>query len=217
MAGEHKPQVSRTTRREFLKDTGLAAAGAAILDGSAVFHGNASAVTTEAVREIGPGAVAVTLRVNGQPYTVQVEPRITLADTLRLHLGLTGTKVSCDHGACSSCTVLMDGLPINSCMTLTVEVGARTITTIEGMARGEELHPVQAAFVKHDAMQCGFCTPGMVMSCAALLERKPRPALHEVREAISGNLCRCGCYTRICEATLDAAEHIAAKRSVGGA
>ena len=114
---------------------------------------------------LGPDAVAVRLQVNGQAHAVSVEPRETLAVTLRDKLGLTGTKVVCDRGACSACTVWVDEKPQLACMTLTVDAGEKKITTIEGLAEGETLHPVQAAFVKHDAMQCGFCTPGMVMSC----------------------------------------------------
>jgi xanthine dehydrogenase YagT iron-sulfur-binding subunit len=194
------------SRRGFLKGAGLTAAGTALIDGIQVFNQSAgAATTTEHVREQGPGAVPVTLNINGRQHTVELEPNMTLADALRDRLGLTGTKVVCDRGACSACTVLLDKTPVNSCMTLAVDVGDRKITTIEGIAQNGVLHPLQAAFVKHDAMQCGFCTPGMVMSCAALLERKTSPSLADVRAAVSGNLCRCGTYPKVFEATLEAA------------
>jgi xanthine dehydrogenase YagT iron-sulfur-binding subunit len=124
---------------------------------------------------------------------------------LRLELGLTGTKVGCDRGACSACTVWLDGEVAASCMTFALDVQGKEVTTIEGLARGDRLHPVQAAFVEHDALQCGFCTPGMVMACAALVEHNPRPTLEDVKSATSGNLCRCGTYPNVFKATLAAA------------
>jgi xanthine dehydrogenase YagT iron-sulfur-binding subunit len=147
---------------------------------------------------------AITLNVNGIKRMVQVEPRMTLAEVLRGPLGLTGTKIACNRGACSACTVWLDGAPICSCMMLAVDVGTRTVTTIEGLADGEKLHPVQQAFIDHDALQCGFCTPGMIMSCAALLERMPQPTADDVVAAISGHYCRCGTYPHVIAATLDA-------------
>ena len=154
---------------------------------------------------LGPGAVSVVLRVNGADARVAVEPRATLADVLRWHLGLTGTKVGCDRGACSACTVWLDGTPVLACTTFALDAAGREVTTVEGLAQGGALHPVQAAFIEHDAMQCGFCTPGMVMSCAALLRRTPSPTLDDVRAATSGNLCRCGTYAKVFDATLAAA------------
>jgi len=154
----------------------------------------------------GPGAVPVTVEINGLTRTLQVEPRMTLAEALRGPLGLTGAKIACDRGACSACTVWLDGLPVCSCMMLAIEVGARGVTTIEGLASGSQLHPVQAAFIEHDALQCGFCTPGMVMTCAALLERTPDPTAEDVQAAISGHLCRCGVYPHVVTATLAAAK-----------
>jgi aerobic-type carbon monoxide dehydrogenase small subunit (CoxS/CutS family) len=155
---------------------------------------------------VGPDAVPVTLRINGKEQRISAEPRRTLADALRIDLGMTGTKVVCDRGACGACTVWLDGVPVTSCMTFVLDAVGRDITTVEGLAKGEELHPVQAAFVEHDAAQCGFCTPGMVMSCAALLQRKANPTLDDVRAATSGNLCRCGTYPKVFEATLAAAK-----------
>ena len=197
--------ASGITRRGFLKGAGITAAGTALLDGVQVFSREAQAATAKDVRELGPGPVPVTLNVNGKAHTIQIEPRTTLADALRIQLGMTGTKVVCDRGSCSACTVLLDKMPVNSCSTLAVDVGSRKVTTIEGIAQNGELHPLQAAFVKHDAMQCGFCISGMVMSCASLLERNPKPTEADVRQATSGNLCRCGTYPKVFAAALEAA------------
>jgi xanthine dehydrogenase YagT iron-sulfur-binding subunit len=193
------------TRRGFLKGAGITAAGTALLEGVQGFTSEAKAAEIAGVTELGPGAVAVHLHVNGKEHAIEIEPRTTLAEALRIHLGMTGTKIVCDRGVCSGCTVWLDKMPINSCMTLAIDALGHSITTIEGIAAEGELHPLQAAFVKHDAMQCGFCTPGMVMSCAALLERNSNPSEAEVRHAVSGNLCRCGTYPKIFAATLDAA------------
>ncbi len=198
------------SRRGFLKGAGITAAGTALLEGVQLFTSEVVAAARKDVREMGPDATPVTLHVNGKDHNIHVEPRTTLAEALRFHLGLTGTKVVCDRGSCSGCTVLLDRMPVNSCMMLAVDVGAndvgtRKITTIEGISRPGELHPLQTAFVKHDAMQCGFCTPGMVMSCVALLEKNPKPTEADVRQAVSGNLCRCGTYPKVFSATLEAA------------
>ena len=149
----------------------------------------------------------VKLTVNGKAVAVEVEDRTLLVQLLRDHLNLTGTKVVCDRGSCSACTIWVDGAPQLACMTLAIDAAGRKITTIEGLSHSEELHPIQAAFIKHDALQCGFCTPGMVMSCAALLQRNSNPTLAEVKHAVSGNLCRCGTYPKVFTATLDAAKH----------
>ena len=178
------------SRRFFLRGTG-AAAGAVTLR---------PAAAADAPAIVGPGAIPLTLTVNGGQYDVHVEPRATLAEVLRGPLDLTGTKIGCDRGACSACTVWLDGAPVASCMVLAIDVGARAVTTIEGLAHGDTLHPVQEAFIAHDSMQCGYCTPGMVMSCAALLERIPRPTPADVQAAIGGHLCRCGTYPHIIEA-----------------
>ncbi|HET6437953.1 MAG TPA: (2Fe-2S)-binding protein [Anaeromyxobacter sp.] len=140
--------------------------------------------------------------MNGLPRRVEVLAGTSLSEVLRDRLGLTGTKIGCDRGACSACTVLLDGRPVSSCMTLAIDVGHRQVTTIEGLATARGLNPVQQAFVTHDAMQCGFCTPGMVMSCVALLAHNPRPTLDEVKKAVGGNICRCGTYPKVFEAVL---------------
>jgi len=157
-------------------------------------------------RVLGPEAISVTLSVNGQEHEVRADPGTTLVEVLRETLGLTGTKIGCDRGACSACTVWLDDEVAASCMTFVLDVRGRRITTIEGLARQGELHPVQRAFVEHDALQCGFCTPGMIMSCALLVEKNPDCTLDDVRAAISGHLCRCGAYPNIFKATLAAAQ-----------
>jgi carbon-monoxide dehydrogenase small subunit/xanthine dehydrogenase YagT iron-sulfur-binding subunit len=158
-----------------------------------------------AAQTLGPGTVPLTLTVNGRAFAIHVDPATTLIEVLRQTLGLTGTKSGCDRGACSACTVWLDGQVAASCMTFALDARGKKITTIEGLADGEKLHPVQQAFIEHDALQCGFCTPGMVMSCAALVERNPKCTLDDVKLAISGHLCRCGTYPNIFKATLAAA------------
>ena len=149
--------------------------------------------------------IPVSLNVNGTSYAVLVEPEQSLADTLRVDLGLPGTKRACNEGECGSCTVLLDGLAVNSCLTLAVQAQHRAITTIEGLARGGELHPVQRAFVEHHAAQCGYCTPGMILTAASLLAANPSPSEQDIKQAIRGNLCRCTGYTKIVEAIQAAA------------
>lgn len=204
----HDSAKNGISRRGFLKGAGLTAAGTALLDGVQTFSREANAQTSPGVTELGPGPVPVQLRVNGKDYSLQIEPRTTLADALRIHLGMTGTKIICDRGACSGCTVLLDKMPVNSCMTLAIDAVGHEVITIEGISSEGAPHPLQTAFVKHDALQCGFCTPGMVMSCAALLEKNPHPTEGDVRHAISGNLCRCGTYPRIFAATLEVAGNL---------
>ena len=149
------------------------------------------------------GKQSISLVVNGKPYEFlvgkDVSPEHTLAYTLRETLGYTGTKIGCDHGSCGACTVLMDGRAVNSCLVLGVEAEGKEILTIEGLANGEKLHPIQEAFVSQGGMQCGFCTPGMVLSAKVLLEKNPSPTEEEIKEGISGNLCRCTGYTKIIE------------------
>jgi aerobic-type carbon monoxide dehydrogenase small subunit (CoxS/CutS family) len=156
-------------------------------------------------RALGPQAVPIELRVNGKLHHLTVETRVVLADALRERLGLTGTKVVCGRGACGACTVLIDGDSACSCLLLAAEVQGKKITTIEGLASDGRLAPIQEAFVAADALQCGFCTPGIVMSCKALLDRNPKPSREQIRHAVSGNLCRCGTYPHVFEAVERAA------------
>src|SRR5438132_6849573 len=146
----------------------------------------------------------ITLKVNSKVEKLDVAPWTTLLDALREHLGLTGTKKGCDHGQCGACTVLVNGRRINSCLTLAIMKDGAAITTIEGLAQGDALHPVQAAFVEHDAFQCGYCTPGQIMSAAALIKEGHTRTDDEVREWMSGNICRCGAYPNIVAAIRDA-------------
>jgi len=153
----------------------------------------------------------ITLRINREEYDIEVEPYWTLAECLREKLGLLGIKVSCNSGECGSCTVLLEGEPIFSCITLAIEVAGKSIETIEGLSKGGELHPLQKAFIENHGMQCGFCTPGMILSAKALLDNNPNPTEQEVREAISGNLCRCGSYPKIVKSILAASKIIGDK------
>ena len=177
-----------------------------MINATAAIMGQAEAAQSGGPPVAGPEPVRITLKINGETRTIPVEPRMTLAEVLRGPLGLTGTKIACNRGACSACTVWLDGVAVCSCMMLAIEVGARSVTTIEGLANGSQLHPVQAAFIEHDALQCGFCTPGLVMSSAALLEHTPDPTVEDVQAAISGHFCRCGTYPHVVAATLAAAK-----------
>jgi len=153
----------------------------------------------------GPARVPLAFHVNGRDVQVCVEPRRTLLSVLREELGLTGAKHGCGHGTCGACTVILDGQTGYACLTLAIECEGREVRTVEGLAQGGELHPVQAAFLEHDGYQCGFCTPGQVMSAVALLERNPQPTEEEVRREMEGNLCRCGAYPNILRSVLAAA------------
>lgn len=193
------------SRRSFLGGASAAAVGSAMCE-NVPFVGYAAAAESSNAPIIGPDAVPATLRINGVVQSLVVPLQMTLAEVLRGPLGLTGTKIACNRGACSACTVWLDGAPVASCMILAIDVGDRSITTIEGLADGERLHPMQAAFIEHDAMQCGFCTPGLVMSCAALVKGNPDPSPEDVTTAISGHLCRCGTYQNVIAATMAAAK-----------
>jgi len=145
----------------------------------------------------------IQLTINGEAMEVAVAPNLTLTDLLRYELGLTGTKKGCDLGDCGACTVIMDGKAVNSCLVLAVQANGKNITTIEGVETGKGLHPLQQAFIEHGSIQCGFCSPGMILSAKSLLEKNPHPNEAEVRRALSGNLCRCTGYQKIVEAILD--------------
>jgi xanthine dehydrogenase YagT iron-sulfur-binding subunit len=149
------------------------------------------------------------LKINGQQRALEIDPRVSLLDALREHLDLTGSKKGCDHGQCGACTVLVNGRRINSCLSLAVTHEGDEITTIEGLANGEQLHPMQAAFVEHDGFQCGYCTPGQICSAVALLKENHANSDAEIREWMSGNLCRCGAYPNIVAAIKDARSHSA--------
>lgn len=152
----------------------------------------------------------VVLTVNGTDYQLSIEPRRTLVEVLRDALGLTGTKKSCNEGECGACTVLMDGRPVASCLVLAVDAQGKEILTIEGLSAGEKLHPIQEAFLKNGGIQCGFCTPGMVLSAKAFLDEHPTPTPDEVRKALVGNLCRCTGYQQIVDSIMEASRVMSA-------
>ena len=154
----------------------------------------------------GPGEVPVTLSVNGRDVQVCVEPRRTLLSVLREELGMTGAKRGCGRGQCGACTVIVDGETVYACSILAIDCEGREIRTVEGLAQGDQLHAVQEAFIEHDGYQCGFCTPGQVMSAVALLEHNPRPTKAQIQHEMAGNLCRCGAYPNILQAVVAAAE-----------
>jgi len=191
--------MKRVSRRGFITTAGVGVVGAATLRGAAA-EPAASAVlaATETVR--------IALRVNGRVRSVSVEPRTTLLAALREHLGLAGTKPGCERGECGACTVLVDDRPRYACLILALEAEGHEVTTIEGMLEGEELSEVQKAFVAEDAFQCGYCTPGQVMAVEGLLRHTKDPSLDQIREGVSGNLCRCGAYPHIFRAARRAAE-----------
>jgi xanthine dehydrogenase YagT iron-sulfur-binding subunit len=198
----------KLTRRRFLLRGVLPVVAAGASAGSPRLSAAVAAVTSVSVLPAtGPGPIPVTLNVNGQAHALSIEPRVTLLDALRERLQLTGTKKGCDQGTCGACTVLVDGRRVNSCLTLAVMAQDKKITTVEGLAHGDELHPVQAAFIAHDGFQCGYCTPGQIMSAVALLGEKRSLDEASVREWMSGNICRCGAYPNI----------VAAVRAAGGA
>lgn len=189
------------TRRGFLTSVGAGAVGVAA--SGQIFGATPKSPETPVLQ---PGeATKVTLRINGRSYTVLVEPRWTLLDVLREKIGLTATKAGCGRGECGACTVLIDDTPRYACMTLALEAQYADVTTLEGLMSGEELGPVQTAFVETDAFQCGYCTPGQIMSVEGLLHRNPNPSLEQIQTGVSGNLCRCGAYPHIFEAAKKAA------------
>lgn len=210
---QHTPEEVDTSRRQFLRNLGVTAAMASLLSSGAILeerrakHAQAETLQAQSggATELR-GTVPVTLLVNGKEHTLQLEPRVTLLDALRDHLGLTGTKRVCDRGSCGACTVLLDGKPVYSCSVLAVDAQGKKIETVESLAQGEQLHPLQQAFVEHDALMCGFCTPGFIMSLKALLDKAPQPTPQQVKEACAGNICRCGTYNRIFEAALAAVQ-----------
>jgi xanthine dehydrogenase YagT iron-sulfur-binding subunit len=183
------------SRRDFFKTVGVAATVAASAS---------TTVSGQAPAGVGPGDVAITLTINGRRHQLSVEPRVTLLDAMRTRLDITGPKRVCDRGACGACTVIIEGRTYYSCSMLAIEAQGRNIRTVEGLAKGDSLHPVQQAFCDHDGLMCGFCTPGFVMSTVALLERNPSPTPDQARRALDGNLCRCGTNIGVLRAALAA-------------
>jgi xanthine dehydrogenase YagT iron-sulfur-binding subunit len=192
------------SRRQFLEGTGAVLAAATAVPALKVKLPTANPPATDDVASSVP-STAIRLVVNGTEHRLDVEDRWTLAELLRDHIGLTGTKIGCDRGECGACTVLLDGKPVYSCSNLAVWADGREVQTVEGLAQGVHLDPLQQAFVEHDGPQCGFCTSGQLMSAKGLLTHNPHPTAQEVRAAMTGNICRCSNYNRYVEAVLAAA------------
>jgi xanthine dehydrogenase YagT iron-sulfur-binding subunit len=206
---EQKDEASRPgafSRRDFIRGTGITgmAMSATVLLGDEV--AKAAGRPQGEGKWIGPGPVDITLRINGQSHQLQLEPRVTLLDALRDHLDLTGAKKVCDRATCGACTVMIDGKAHYACTTLAIDAQGHDILTIEGLGTEDKLHPISQAFVNQDAQQCGFCTPGFVMSCKAYLDHEKNPTYEGLQKALGGNLCRCGTYMGIRHAVLEAAQ-----------
>jgi xanthine dehydrogenase YagT iron-sulfur-binding subunit len=195
------PSKVEVSRRGFLKGAGAVLSSGIVAGAEAL-----EAANTESAKLIGPGKAPVTLKINGVNKALNVEPRLTLLDALRDELELTGAKRVCDRTTCGACTVIVNGKSVYSCSVLAIEAQGKDIQTVEGLAKGNTLHPLQQAFVDNDAQQCGYCTPGFVMACKAFLDKNPNPSIEQVRKGLGGNLCRCGTYVGITEAVLQTAK-----------
>jgi aerobic-type carbon monoxide dehydrogenase small subunit (CoxS/CutS family) len=196
-----KPSAG-VSRRGFIQGVGIGGGAVELLQANAASPALASAGMA------GPGVVPITLLINGKPHKLSVEPRVTLLDALRDHLDMTGSKRACDRAMCGACTVIMAGKAVYACSILAIEAQNKPIQTIEGLSTGGKLHPVPAAFVRNDAQQCGFCTPGFVMAAKGLLDRNPNPTMEQVQAGLGGNLCRCGTYMGIRKAVLESAKEV---------
>jgi xanthine dehydrogenase YagT iron-sulfur-binding subunit len=201
--------TSRFSRRGFLGGVGIG--GGAL--GTGLLENEATAAPAPAVS--GPGAIPITLNLNGKPVKVTVEPRVTLIDALRNYVDMTGAKRVCDRGTCGACTVIMNGKTVYACSVLAVDAQGKNIETIEGLATGNNLHPISRAFVDNDAQQCGYCTPGFVMACKGFLDEHPNPTEADINHGLGGNLCRCGTYMGIRKAVLQAAKDMKGGKSNG--
>jgi len=202
-----KPEPFNVSRRDFLKTAGVGSLATAAATAAAETDVEAQG----GPRVVGPGEVPVTLTVNGTRVDLRIEPRVTLLDAVRMRADLTGNKRVCDRGACGACTMIVDGRTVYSCSTLAIEVQGKQIRTVDGLANGDTLHPVQQAFCDKDALMCGFCTPGFVMATVALLEKHPNPTPEQARKGLDGNICRCGTFVRVMEAAMAAAGKVVAR------
>ncbi len=187
------------SRRDFLKISTITAAVPLVAGPTTVLAAG------EQVPVYGPGKVPIVLTVNGKKYNLQLEPRVTLLDALRDDLDITGAKRVCDKAECGACTVLMENKPVYACSVLAIEAQGKPIETVESLMQNGKLHPIQQAFVDHDASQCGFCTPGFIVACKSFLDKHPHPSPDDIRKGLSGNLCRCGTYAGIREALAQSA------------
>jgi len=200
MKDDSKPR--KFTRRNFIKGVGTGVVGSyAIVPGLEVIS---KKIVKETVEE-GKGKTLLSLKINGKKISTKVEPRTTLAELIRDKLNLTGTKLVCNHGECGACTVLLDGKAVYSCHILALDADGKEVTTIEGLLTGEKLNPVQEAFIEHDGIQCGFCTPGQIMSAQAILNKNPKPTKEQILDGMSGNICRCSAYPNIIKSVVAAA------------
>src|SRR5215475_10326342 len=190
---DKSPDGVSLNRRNFLKSAGVAGLAETIVT-------QQEAEAQSGPEALGPGNTPVRLNVNGKNIDLMIEPRVTLLDALRTRANLTGNKRGCDRGACGACTMMVDGRTVYSCSTLAIEVQGKQIRTVDGLANGNELHPVQQAFCDKDALMCGFCTPGFIMASVGLLEKHPNPTPEQIRKGLDGNICRCGTFARIFEA-----------------
>ncbi len=201
---KNKSKSNGFSRRKFIKGVGTGVAS------TYLYTPGLAKITKKIEKETEDfieGKQSLSLKVNGRQVKLKIKPNTMLVELLRNHLKLTGTKVICNHGECGSCTVLLDGKAVYSCHILAMDAEGREVTTIEGLMKGEELHPIQEAFKENDGLQCGFCTPGQVMTAHALLLKTPSPTREDVLKAMSGNLCKCAAYPKITESVLAAAEN----------
>src|SRR5436189_3042922 len=202
-------ETFNVSRRDFLKSASVGGLVTAVTSAAEI------EAQTPGPQVIGPGDVPVQLNVNGKRIDLRIEPRVTLLDALRMRADLTGNKRGCDRGACGACTMIVDGRAIYSCSTLAIEVQGKQIRTVDGLASGNALHPVQQAFCDVDALMCGFCTPGFVMATVALLEKHPKPSVEQIKKGLDGNICRCGTFVRIQEAAVTASGQRLAPNTLG--
>lgn len=209
MSSKKDPDVSKKPRSAFSRRGFLGGVGV----GGGVLGSGLLSPVAEAAPASGPAAVPITLKINGKTQNLTLEPRVTLLDALRNHLDLTGAKRVCDRGTCGACTVILNGRVVYSCTVLAIDAQGKEIQTIEGIAPAGKLHPVSAAFVQHDAQQCGYCTPGFVMAAKGYLDRHAPKSIEDVEKGLGGNLCRCGTYVGVRQAVLEASREMKGGRN----